>query len=123
MVEHVGHRHLAQYFAQAYRVLRPGGLFLSHGIVTVDGARPKSLTRQLTDWLWRGRGFIKHYVFPDSELLPLGEHALAAERAGFESRGWLVRRRIACGGSTCRPRRISSRRAVSMSNNCCSRNR
>jgi cyclopropane-fatty-acyl-phospholipid synthase len=86
MVEHVGHRHLAQYFAQAYRVLRPGGLFLSHGIVTVDGARPKTLTRQLTDWLWRGRGFIKHYVFPDSELLPLGEHVLAAERSGFESR-------------------------------------
>lgn len=86
MVEHVGHRHLTQYFAQAYRVLRPGGLFLSHGIVTVDGARPKTLTRQLTDWLWRGRGFIKHYVFPDSELLPLGEHVLAGERAGFESR-------------------------------------
>lgn len=86
MVEHVGHRRLAEYFAQAYCVLRPGGLFLSHGIVTVDGARPKTLTRQLTDWLWRGRGFIKRYVFPDSELLPLGEHVLAAERAGFEIR-------------------------------------
>ena len=86
MVEHVGHRRLGDYFDQAYQVLRPGGLFLSHGIVTVDGVRPKSLTRRLTDWMWRGRGFIKHYVFPDSELLPLGEHVSAAERTGFEVR-------------------------------------
>ena len=86
MVEHVGHRRLGEYFAQAYRVLRPGGLFLSHGVVTVDGARPKPLSRRLADWMWRGRGFIERYVFPDSELLPLGEHVLAAERAGFESR-------------------------------------
>ncbi len=86
MVEHVGHRRIGDYFAQAHRVLRPGGLFLSHGIVTVDGARPKTVTRRLTDWMWRGRGFIERYVFPDSELLPLGEHVLAAERAGFEIR-------------------------------------
>jgi cyclopropane-fatty-acyl-phospholipid synthase len=86
MVEHVGHRRLPDYYQQAYRVLRPGGLFLSHGVVTVDGARPKSLTRRLRDWTWRGRGFIERYVFPDSELLPLGEHVLSAERAGFESR-------------------------------------
>lgn len=86
MVEHVGRGRLGEYFGHAYRVLRPGGLFLSHGIVTVDGARQKSLPQQLSDWIWRGRGFIKQYVFPDSELLPLGEHVLAAERAGFESR-------------------------------------
>lgn len=86
MVEHVGHRRIGEYFAQAYRVLRPGGLFLNHGIVTVAGARPRPLAQRLVDWTWRGRGFIKRYVFPDSELLPLGEHVLAAERAGFESR-------------------------------------
>jgi cyclopropane-fatty-acyl-phospholipid synthase len=86
MVEHVGHGAVGDYFGQAYRVLRSGGLFLSHGITTIAGARPKSLATRVKDWLWRGRGFIKHYVFPDSELLPLGEHVLAAERAGFESR-------------------------------------
>jgi cyclopropane-fatty-acyl-phospholipid synthase len=86
MVEHVGRRRLGDYYAQAYRVLRPSGLFLSHGVVTVDGARRRPLTRRLSDWAWRGRGFIERYVFPDSELLPLGEHVLAAERAGFESR-------------------------------------
>lgn len=86
MVEHVGRRRLGEYFAVAYRALRPGGLFLNHGIVTVDGARAKSLPRRLSDWAWRGRGFIKRYVFPDSELLPLGEHVSAAERSGFESR-------------------------------------
>ncbi len=86
MVEHVGRARLDEYFTRAYRVLRPGGLFLSHGIVTLAGARPKTVATRVKDWLWRGRGFIKHYVFPDSELLPLGEHVLAAERAGFESR-------------------------------------
>ncbi|MGH8631433.1 MAG: class I SAM-dependent methyltransferase, partial [Burkholderiales bacterium] len=86
MVEHVGRARLAEYFTQAYRVLRPGGLFLSHGIVTMAGARPKTVATRVKDWAWRGRGFIKNYVFPDSELLPLGEHVLAAERAEFESR-------------------------------------
>ena len=33
MVEHVGRANLPQYFGQAYRLLRPGGLFLNHGIV------------------------------------------------------------------------------------------
>ncbi|MGQ0639588.1 MAG: class I SAM-dependent methyltransferase [Gemmatimonadaceae bacterium] len=86
MVEHVGHGRVGEYFDQAYRVLRPGGLFLSHGITTIAGARPKPVATRVKDWLWRGRGLIKHYVFPDSELLPLGDHVLAAERAGFESR-------------------------------------
>jgi cyclopropane-fatty-acyl-phospholipid synthase len=86
MVEHVGHGRVGEYFGYAYRALRPGGLFLSHGIVTLAGARAKSVATRLKDWLWRGRGFIKHYVFPDSELLPLGVHVQAAEAAGFETR-------------------------------------
>jgi cyclopropane-fatty-acyl-phospholipid synthase len=32
MFEHVGREHLPEYFSQAYRLLKPGGLFLNHGI-------------------------------------------------------------------------------------------
>ncbi len=32
MFEHVGRSHLPEYFAHAYRLLKPGGLFLNHGI-------------------------------------------------------------------------------------------
>jgi cyclopropane-fatty-acyl-phospholipid synthase len=32
MFEHVGRRRLPDYFAAAYRLLKPGGLFLNHGI-------------------------------------------------------------------------------------------
>ena len=32
MFEHVGRSHLPEYFAQVYRLLKPGGLFLNHGI-------------------------------------------------------------------------------------------
>ena len=32
MFEHVGRSHLPEYFAQTYRLLKPGGLFLNHGI-------------------------------------------------------------------------------------------
>src|SRR5690348_604238 len=42
MIEHVGLARLDEYFASAYRALRPGGLFLNHGIVSIDGSRPHS---------------------------------------------------------------------------------
>ena len=32
MFEHVGRSHLPEYFAHAFRLLKPGGLFLNHGI-------------------------------------------------------------------------------------------
>jgi cyclopropane-fatty-acyl-phospholipid synthase len=77
MVEHVGEKRLAEYFACAYRALRDGGLFLNHGI-----------TKQSRDGKpWRaGADFIGRYVFPDGELLPIDITARAAERAGFEVR-------------------------------------
>jgi cyclopropane-fatty-acyl-phospholipid synthase len=83
MVEHVGAARLARYFAEAFRLTRPGGLFLNHGIV----ARPVSrLRRWVGRVLWGEGKFIDHYVFPDGELLPLDSVIRAAERAGFETR-------------------------------------
>lgn len=32
MVEHVGEEMLPKYFAQPFKLLRPGGVFLNHGI-------------------------------------------------------------------------------------------
>ncbi|WP_298272180.1 cyclopropane-fatty-acyl-phospholipid synthase family protein [Geobacter sp.] len=75
MVEHVGRRRLHEYFARAWRLLRPGGIFLNHGIA-------ESLTNPPT----RGPSFIDQYVFPDGELVPISETAHAAEAAGFEVR-------------------------------------
>jgi cyclopropane-fatty-acyl-phospholipid synthase len=77
----VGRARLAAYFASIYRLLRPGGLFLNHAIADGSGGRPTfSWASQ------RGGGFIWSYVFPDGELLPIGEVVTAAERAGFEVR-------------------------------------
>jgi cyclopropane-fatty-acyl-phospholipid synthase len=86
MIEHVGRNQLPAYFAAAYRALKPGGLFLNHGIVTLHGARPSSLARRLKGALWREGAFIDRYVFPDGHLVPLADVIAAAEAAGFETR-------------------------------------
>jgi cyclopropane-fatty-acyl-phospholipid synthase len=81
MVEHVGVARLPTYFRQAFRLLRPGGLFLNHGIAPVvprdDGFRSRLL---------RQGGFVQKYVFPDGELPFLHETAAAAVQAGLELR-------------------------------------
>ena len=75
MVEHVGESHLQEYFHHAYRLLRPGGVFLSHGIGRAgDRPRPAELT------------FTDLYVFPDGELCPIATMLGCAEDAGFEVR-------------------------------------
>jgi cyclopropane-fatty-acyl-phospholipid synthase len=75
MVEHVGRERLTEYFATAFGALRPSGLFLNHGIAQLDDPRG-----------YRTSGFMGRYVFPDGDLLPVGELTRAAERAGFEIR-------------------------------------
>jgi len=77
MVEHVGREHLDEYFDVAYRALRPGGLFLNHGITgqTRDGKGIRL-----------GNDFIGRYVFPDGDLAPIGTVLRSAESAGFEVR-------------------------------------
>jgi cyclopropane-fatty-acyl-phospholipid synthase len=72
MVEHVGRKMLPEYFRQAFRLLRPGGLFLNHGI----GLGPQPLPK--------GSGsFIQKYVFPDTDLIPIGDMLNYAEGAGW----------------------------------------
>lgn len=75
MVEHVGRARLGDYFNTAWRLLRPGGVFLNHGIV-------ESLTTPPS----RGPSFIDRYVFPDGELVSVSEMVRFAEASGFEAR-------------------------------------
>jgi cyclopropane-fatty-acyl-phospholipid synthase len=103
MFEHVGVRRLPEYFAQAYRLLKPGGLFLNHGIArrppiapvpasTAACCAPRRTNREagwqrsLRRWLLGEGQFAQRYVFPDGELVPVSSVNLVAERAGFEVR-------------------------------------
>lgn len=75
MVEHVGRTQLPAYFANAYNALRPGGLFLNHGITEQSpGRKPPP------------NPFVDRYVFPDGDLVALSDGLAVAERVGFEVR-------------------------------------
>jgi cyclopropane-fatty-acyl-phospholipid synthase len=86
MVEHVGVDHLPAYFASAYAALAPGGLFLNHGIVSVQEGRPRRWRDSVVRRLWKADVFIDQYVFPDGKLGPFYEVIHAAEAVGFETR-------------------------------------
>jgi cyclopropane-fatty-acyl-phospholipid synthase len=75
MGEHIGHKNLPAFFNKVYECLRPGGVYLHHGI----HLRPNTPYPRWT-------AFARKYVFPNGELhsiLPLQE---AAVGAGFEVR-------------------------------------
>ena len=86
MVEHVGPAKLPEYFACAYGALKRGGLFLNHGISSVEDSRPRSWRENLGRRLWRRDAFIDQYVFPDGQLAPFPLVVTQAEAAGFETR-------------------------------------
>ena len=74
MSEHVGHQNLDRYYGLLRGALRPEGRLLNHAISKVGGSKI-------------GRtSFIGRYVFPDGELIDVGESVLSMERAGFEVR-------------------------------------
>ena len=75
MFEHVGAAVLPAYFAQAWQILKPGGVFLNHGIANTAADRPP-----------RGPSFSDTYVFPDGELVPISTTLRVAEESGFEVR-------------------------------------
>jgi cyclopropane-fatty-acyl-phospholipid synthase len=75
MFEHVGAAKLRDYFGIAWRLLKPGGLFLNHGIAYGPGVKDQNLSP-----------FIHKYVFPDGELVPVTVTLNLSEDAGFEIR-------------------------------------
>ena len=84
MVEHVGRQRLPEYFQSAWSALRPGGLFLNHGITAAG--KDKGSTSLRDRYLFQRGAFIRKYVFPDGELVPVGDTLAIAERVGFEVR-------------------------------------
>ena len=74
MFEHVGSSRSAEYFARMRRLLGPTGRLLNHAISSVGGSH-------------LGRGsFFGRYVFPDGELIDVGQVVVSMEQAGFEVR-------------------------------------
>ncbi|GAA4311257.1 hypothetical protein GCM10023162_16780 [Klenkia terrae] len=73
MAEHVGRARLGTYVDQLAGLLRPGGRLLNHAIAWNAGEAS-----------WSEDSFIARYVFPDGELLGLGEMVGAIEAGGLE---------------------------------------
>ncbi|HET9476392.1 MAG TPA: cyclopropane-fatty-acyl-phospholipid synthase family protein [Dehalococcoidia bacterium] len=98
MFEHVGRSQAHPYFAQVYRLMKPGGLFLNHSISSqplvpkpsVGSAAPATSPTVWSRFIKRriiGDGlFVQRYIFPDGQLIPVSEANLAAQNAGFEVR-------------------------------------
>ncbi|MFC9439556.1 class I SAM-dependent methyltransferase [Nocardia sp. NPDC057030] len=74
MFEHVGTKRAAAYFETLRALLRPEGRLLNHAISSAGGS------------VMGARSFVGRYVFPDGELVDVGEVVLAMQRAGFEVR-------------------------------------
>lgn len=74
MFEHVGTIRMTEYFRHLRRLTGDRGRVLNHAISSVGGS------------MLGPRSFIGRYVFPDGELIDVGEVVLAMERAGFEVR-------------------------------------
>jgi len=74
MFEHVGLKNLPSYFAIAQRLLKPGGLFLNHGITSDEGGWKKSVATK----------FINRYVFPDGQLETISTVQQLMENAKLE---------------------------------------
>jgi cyclopropane-fatty-acyl-phospholipid synthase len=73
MAEHVGRAQMPRYVAQLTELLRPGGRLLNHAIAWNAG-----------EATWDPDTFIARYVFPDGELLGLGEMVGLLEAGGLE---------------------------------------
>lgn len=76
LTEHIGAEQLPGYFAHLSRLLEPEGRLLNHAIM-----RPSTHRSRLAS-----RGFMNRYVFPDAELMTVGEIAQVMQDNGFEIR-------------------------------------
>lgn len=74
MVEHVGVKNYPIYFENALSALKPGGLFLNHGMTAIGHSEGSSLNER----------FIARYIFPDGKLSTLSTNLAAAEEVGWE---------------------------------------
>lgn len=75
MAEHVREPLLPAYFAHAFSLVRPGGIFVHHAIASSVAVPPR-----------RGPSFMDRYIFPDTELVPIHTTLRIAEASGWEVR-------------------------------------
>ncbi|MRW86183.1 methyltransferase domain-containing protein [Pseudoduganella sp. FT26W] len=76
MFEHVGTRHLPEYFNAIHQLLAPDGIVMNHGITSTDpdnGETP-----------YGGGEFIEKYVFPHGELAHIGNVLKAMQQGSLE---------------------------------------
>lgn len=73
MFEHIGIDNFPVYFGKIKKLLKPGGLFLNHGITIKQNLKNSPLKR-----------FVNQYIFPDGELTRISDVSDAMESAGFE---------------------------------------
>jgi cyclopropane-fatty-acyl-phospholipid synthase len=76
MFEHVGVANFPRYFGTIYRLLRPGGLVLNHGI-THNALGAESLGSGIGD-------FVEEYVFPGGQLAHVSRVAAGLAQEGLE---------------------------------------
>jgi len=76
MFEHVGKKMLQTYFDKIYRLLKPGGLVMNHGL-TSTGLHSGGMSRDVTD-------FIDRYVFPGGEIPHLSKEIEMLARSRLE---------------------------------------
>ena len=78
MLEHVGRGNLALYFGKLFRLLKPGGLVMNHGI-TLNVVGQEHLGSGIGE-------FIEEYVFPGGELAHVSKLIAEMSAQGLECR-------------------------------------
>jgi cyclopropane-fatty-acyl-phospholipid synthase len=76
MFEHVGPRRYGRYFGKIYRLLKPGGFVMNHGI-TLNVLGAASLGSGIGD-------FVEEYVFPGGQLAHVAPVIDGLARSGLE---------------------------------------
>jgi cyclopropane-fatty-acyl-phospholipid synthase len=77
MFEHVGMKHLPEYFGIIHRLLAEDGVAMNHGITSTDPENRETP--------YGGGEFIEKYVFPHGELAHIGTVLGAMQQGGLEA--------------------------------------
>lgn len=79
MSEHIGSANYPRYFGKVNSLLRDRGIMLNHAIARTAKSSKRAAARIRPE-----RKFILKYIFPGSELIPVGTTTDCMEQTGFE---------------------------------------
>ncbi|MEN8236104.1 MAG: cyclopropane-fatty-acyl-phospholipid synthase family protein [Pseudomonadota bacterium] len=94
MFEHIGVDNFPNYFKKVRSLLRDNGLFLNHAI-----ARRTKVNKKKSRRITPEKHLILKYIFPGSELAPIGDSVDSMEAYGFEIHdveGWREHYALTC---------------------------